>query len=439
MKVPFNGKNIRLVGKRVPKSKSDKYAVDFNSMSDDTEPVVSPECAATPSVVSTNSDSSGTGHEVAFDWSTANVAEPEPEPEPLKKERTRSFRDKLFRGRSRSFSLKADRKLDFSLIESPIKSPTPVVLPYDASVTSESSFGDSQQESQQEDTNNAALGVQSRSVKKLAPPKPFAQFPVPNKCPSTNPFDDNDPYLPVEEAEASGDEETAASDKDTQSSYSIPMSYFLKKTSSWGVSSKRPKSVNDEISEDEIVLQERHWGKEVRSRSRDSTSWVPTEEERYKIARAFIYGEEEAKDDDESTEVSAFTSNVSTATGMATEFTGDTGATGESVPTEVTEYTNETTSAHTGKSDDDSSSSESISTTISYVTGATGETSMFSLGVDESSRSTEEVPRRRQPKRKRRLVESERNILVEVFADIRLLAEDLADEEQGCRACFVCA
>jgi hypothetical protein len=72
---------------------------------------------------------------------------------------------------------------------------------------------------------------------------------------------------------------------------------------------------------------------------------------------------------------------------------------------------------------------------------------MFSLGVDEDSESETSsfYPRQargRSPakRQKRRLVKSDKNILVEVFSDLRLLIETMADEENGVRStCLACA
>jgi len=437
MKVPFpirtsDGSKIRLVGKHVPRSRSAKYAArSLDLPTYDGEEPLAPDKYATPSVVSTNSDSSGNGHEVpvALDWKTAKVVgeiEPELESLPVKKKRTRSFRDKLFRGRPHSFPFKADRNNDFSYVESPIESPTQIDLPYDASVVSEETSAVS---SQQDSISTATLKVQSRSVKKLAPPKPTTQVPLPDEQSFTNPFHDDDLYALADD----DDEATTDSSKDAQSTFSIPLSNSIRKKSSWGLSNEPETESEDESGQ--VVLQERHWGKEVRSRSRDSSSWIPTEEERYKVGNGFVSGEEETEDDDDDDEstASAFTTAIST--GGGTEVTGNTGA---SAATDATEVTNDTTSSYTGHySGDDISSDESFSTTQSVVTGATGETSMFSLTVDESSKSVEE-PRTRRPKRKRRMLKSGHNLIVEVFADLRLLAEDMADEEQGCRGCFAC-
>lgn len=423
-------------GKHGPAKPTYKASSKNSVSSDDTDPV-KPHDYATPSEVSTNSESSSGNQEeeIKVDWATATMAA-ESGPEPVKKKRTRSFQN-IFRGR-RTFTPKVDKRREFSIIDSPIQSPKPVHLSYDPSVTSESTFGGSQSS-----VSNVALDVHSRSVKKLAPPNVDTHYsweehgvaddlsvdsfsnPFSNLDPysESNPFDNIDHYsslLGTESEEAS--EKDAKSTKSTKSTFSIPLSSFLRQTSSWGMSA----ITTDPAFEDgsKIVMQEKHWGKEVRSRSRDSTSWIPTEEERYKIAQAFIYGEEEARDDE---------STASATTGATTEVTEDTGIVSEATG----EYTNDTTSAYTGYSGNESSTTEnSISTTKSYVTTATGDVSMFSLDVDESSKSSAERRRRNRKKsRKRHLIKSDRNILVEVFSDLRLLAEDLAKDSQGCQSC----
>ena len=152
------------------------------------------------------------------------------------------------------------------------------------------------------------------------------------------------------------------------------------------------------------MLQERHWGEKLRPSSRDgsSASWVPTDEERYKISQGFVSEKDQAEtdteDDDSSGVLSFATGSESTATGLSTFVTRNTGATGE---TEETEETNDTTSAFTGHYTDSrydsTSGSESISTNKSVVTGTTGDTSMFSLEVDDDSESETSSyhPRRR--------------------------------------------
>jgi hypothetical protein len=376
------------------------------------------------------------------DWTTAKMVEDSPDKEvPIKKKRTRSFGKKLFGGTShKPRAYKTDRKLDFTMIESPLKSPMPVHLQYDSSVASESTYGYSQPDEDVAPTS--ALSIKSRSIKKLACSMQSNEARDEETLPSwvkedddsafSNPFDSIDPYLAVEEKEEESEgENTRASNKSAKSNFSIPLSSFVKKSSdvSWGVSAVT-EAVSDMGSEmSNSIIQETHWGK-FRSRSRGSASWVPTEEERYQILQGFDHGEDEAKNDDDDE------SRASATTGAKTEVTGDTGITLGS------EYTNETTSAYTGYYSADSASS--YYTDNSYVTGTTGEASMFSLEVDDSSKSTEatrERSRRRASARRRRklMAKPEQNLLVEVFADIRLLAQDLAAEEPGFSGCFRCS
>lgn len=416
-------------------------------------------------------------NEDVVDWATAKMVEDSPVKEvPIKKKRTRSFGKKLFGGSSnKPRPYKTDKKLDFSMIESPLKSPMPVHLQYDSAVGSESSYGYSQPNDEvstpapalnikrlacsmqrnegrdeevlpQQDEDSApasALSIKSRSIKRLACSTQHNEARDEEVSPSwvkdddsvpSNPFDSIDPYLAVEENDDESEgENTRASAKSNKSNFSIPLSYFMKKSSdlSWGVSAITETVSNAGSERSNSILQETHWGKEVRSRSRGSATWVPTEEERYQILQGFDHGVDEAKDDDDDE------SSASATAGVTTEVTRDTGVTVDS------EYTNETTSAYTGYySASDSASSDY--TEKSYVTGSTGEASMFSLEVDDSSKSTEvrrHRSRRRASARKRRtlMVKPEQNLLVEVFADLRLLAEDLADEEQGFSVCFRCA
>ena len=427
MKIPFKrnlsgGSNLRLIGRRVPKAHLDKYEyASTTSFEATTTPTVDPD-SETRSVASTNSD------KTVHDWPSAQVPEHAPHAEPAQvPKKKRSFKESLFCRRTRSRSLRANKKHDFTSMESPIQTPTPIDLYFGDTVISQDT---SSVASSWKDTINSTLNIQSRSVKKLASPKPIAQQVSDD---DSNPSDNDDPFLPSADEGSVTMDDTSVNTEE-QSSYSIPRSYFLKHNPvSWGLSTG-PGAANDTSSEE--IIQEKHWGKEVRSRSYGSTSWIPTEEERYKIAQAFIFGEEEATDDESvETGVSMFTgtTGLTCATGdtEATQVTGGSATTGVS---ERSYETNETTSAFMGQANGFYCSGASVSTSRSFVTGATGETSVFSnLGVDEESAS----PQSRGNKRKRRVIKSKQNLLVEVFLDLRLLAEDMADEQQGCRGCFM--
>jgi hypothetical protein len=329
--------------------------------------------------------------------------------------------------------MKADNRRDFSIIESPIQSPKPTEIPIDDTISQDTSTCSSQKKHQANST--ATLNVHTLSLKKLAPPKLDGHYSLLDEDDSSA-FYKDDPYR---SAENEDDESTAAaSEKDA---FFIPFSYFLKKRSSWGLSTKTETSQSEQDSQ-QLVIQERHWGRKLRLRSRDgSTSWVPTDEERYKISQGFVSEDEEVQSSDAS---SYSTGSESTATGLSTFVTRNTGTTGGS------EETNDTTSAFTGHYTGDSrdgftSDSESISTNKSIVTGTTEDTSMFSLEVDSTSETSSFYPRGRTQERspmkrqKRRLIKSEKSILVEVFSDLRLLAETMADEESGLRrTCFAC-
>jgi hypothetical protein len=443
MKVPFKGKSSkqpRFLGKQQQRARASRHCDSPTN-----KYYVSPGYSnnTTPSVVSTNSDSSGTGNEVRVDWATAtSVASQVVEAEPLKKKRTRSFRDRVFRAR-RSFAIKADNKRSLSFIEPPTHSSTLTQIPMagDDTMMSHDTTRATPEESQ-------TLNVRTLSLKKLAPPKPDGSYSLLDDDESSAFYKKQDRYATAAaDNQEDGEELNSGASSENKDASSIPLSYFLRKKSSWGLSTKTETSQSEQDSQ-QVVLQERHWGKKLRLRSRDgSTSWIPTDEERYKISQGFASDKEDTdtEDDGSSGGWSFATGSVSTATGLSTFVTRNTGATGES------EETNDTTSAftghYTGDSRYDSTSSESISTNKTVVTGTTGDTSMFSLGVDEDSESETSsfYPRQargRSPakRQKRRLVKSDKNILVEVFSDLRLLIETMADEENGVRStCLACA
>jgi hypothetical protein len=205
---------------------------------------------------------------------------------------------------------------------------------------------------------------------------------------------------------------SSSSDEDAASRYAIPKSYTpgTDKPDTRGLSDSNKPRVD-------YVLEERHWGskavRRIRSHQSDARSqsqasestWIPTKEERYKMASAFIFGEEEFSTvslgstsmfTDETgftgTTVDDTTSFVSESTGIATgvfsgvtEYTDDTG---------ITTKTNDT-GYRTGAGDRSESSdmdtcsyTEGTSFVSSRMTGATDEMSMFDLGLNDSEYDT---------------------------------------------------
>jgi hypothetical protein len=164
------------------------------------------------------------------------------------------------------------------------------------------------------------------------------------------------------------------------------------------------------------VLEERHWGslavRRIRSHQSDARSqsqaskstWIPTEDERYKMASAFIFGEEEfgnlsvastsmftdetgfpgTTDGDTRSIISESTGIDS---GMFSGFSDYTEGTGVTTKTNESGYT--TGSGDTSESSDtDTSYTEGTSFVSSRLTAVTDETSLFDLGLDHDKEDT---------------------------------------------------
>jgi hypothetical protein len=285
-------------------------------------------------------------------------------PRPLKKKR--SLKDRLLLTRPRSITNESD--FTSTLIASPPASSSPLgFAPPRITVNQDT----------RQVVHDAFL-VQSRGVKTLA----------------------SSPREPQEEASSSSSDEGGAASR-----YAIPASYSQStdKPVTRGRSDKTKNPVD-------YVMEERHWGskavRRIRShqsdaaRSRQSqaseATWIPTEEDRYKMASAFIFGEDEFSNLSVASTWTGFTgttdngdtsSIVSQSTGIQTgmfslftDYTEDTGVT--STKTNETGYT--MGSGDTSESSDTNTYSytEGTSFVSSRITAATDETSLFDLGLD---------------------------------------------------------
>ena len=349
-------------------------------------------------------------------------AEPKPPPQsdvsPLPLKKPRSFQERLV---ARPLSL--IKELDFSLTPAP-KSPRTYGRP--------------------RITINDGCQQIVDPPPPLSPPPPSSLPSPPRECPSSD-----------------GDDEGCR--------YAIPESYSLQRSPATRGRSGKPKS-------EHVEEEEEHSGnKSVFSKSwsnlsysRSELTWIPTEDDRYKIDSVFIFGDEETDnttiesksaytdstgltgttDGDTSMLSTGFTGTTDGDTSMFTEslftgltdysegtgvtskisFTGCTGATGK---TSATGYT--TSSGDTVSSYSDDTSFPSMSTK-SQIPAMSIDTSLFDLDVDNGRTSIKE--RARNPKREQK--PKKKNFFMEVISDLLSMAEEMADERGGCKRVFRC-
>ena len=442
MRVPFarNSSGVNVAGRRSKqraKADDDLQNASFTSV----EPSVvsssasfnsgQPQFLTTPGITNMIRVGSIVRDEDATQKKVLQEAHPEMhqfEEVPLTKKK-RSFKE-IFRVRSRSFNRK--KKTDASSYDDEsqlsFNPEFPELPPKDESTstttTTTRSFAPSFWPAVQIMVNpgsevvpkyevDPAFKIQARATKKLAPAKPLV-----------------------------ADETTTMEKGVPKNRYSVPNSNSY-----------------DSSMEDKL---HRGWGNAARSKSpteldkksRSESSWIPNERERYAIANAFIFGEEEddlSIDTGISTGISSTYTGASTYTGTSayTDVTESTTYTGASVGTKATGLS-VTSAASVDTADTGAYTVVTEDTGVTTKTGAsndtddtestnvTGGTSMFDLALSEDV--TEDEPPRtftrsptKSPKRRLRKKPRQRpGIFEEILSDVRLLAEDIVGENNSC-------